>query len=68
MIVLDNITKRYRSRSGTHTVLDRVGAVIRPGERLGVLGKNGAGKSTLIRLISGQEYADGGRIERGMSV
>lgn len=68
MIVLDHLTKRYRSRSGTHTVLDDVSAVIRPGERLGVLGKNGAGKSTLIRLISGQEYADAGRIRRGMSV
>ena len=27
MIVLDNITKCYRSRSGTHTVLDRVGKI-----------------------------------------
>lgn len=68
MIVLEGLTKRYRSRHGTHTVLDRVDAVIRPGERLGVLGKNGAGKSTLIRLISGQEFADAGRIRRGMTV
>jgi capsular polysaccharide transport system ATP-binding protein len=68
MIVLEGLSKRYRSRSGTHTVLDAVDAVIRPGERLGVLGKNGAGKSTLIRLVSGQEFADAGRIRRGMSV
>ncbi len=68
MIALENIVKRYRSRAGMHTVLDGIDLVIQPGERLGVLGKNGAGKSTLIRLISGQEYANAGRIRRGMSV
>jgi capsular polysaccharide transport system ATP-binding protein len=68
MIILDNVVKRYRSRAGMHTVLDGINLVIEPGERLGVLGKNGAGKSTLIRLISGQELANGGRIVRQMSV
>jgi capsular polysaccharide transport system ATP-binding protein len=68
MITLENVVKRYRSRAGAHTVLDAVNLVIEPGERLGVLGKNGAGKSTLIRLISGQELANAGRIVRQMSV
>ena len=68
MITLDNVVKRYRSRAGMHTVLDGINLVIAPGERLGVLGKNGAGKSTLIRLISGQELANAGRIVRQMSV
>ena len=68
MIELHGLVKRYRSRGGAHTVLDGVSTVIRPGQRLGVLGKNGAGKSTLIRLISGQEFPDAGHIRRGMSV
>jgi capsular polysaccharide transport system ATP-binding protein len=68
MIVLRDIVKRYKSRTGTHTVLDRVNLAIRPGEKLGVLGKNGAGKSTLVRLISGQEYPNAGSIRRLMSV
>jgi capsular polysaccharide transport system ATP-binding protein len=67
-ISLEGVVKRYRSRAGMHTVLDGVDLVIERGERVGVLGKNGAGKSTLIRLISGQECANAGRVRRGMSV
>jgi capsular polysaccharide transport system ATP-binding protein len=68
MIVLDNVVKRYKSRTGSHTVLNGVNLVVRPGERIGILGKNGAGKSTLIRIVSGQEYPDSGTVRRGMSV
>jgi ABC-type Na+ transport system ATPase subunit NatA len=42
--------------------------VIRPGDRLGILGRNGAGKSTLMRLLGGVEFPSVGRIERRMSV
>lgn len=68
MIVLRDIVKRYKSRTGVHTVLDRINVAVMPGERLGILGQNGAGKSTLIRLISGQEYPDAGKVQRNMSV
>jgi capsular polysaccharide transport system ATP-binding protein len=68
VIVLRDIVKRYRSRTGVHTVLNGVNVAVMPGERLGILGRNGSGKSTLIRLISGQEYPDEGKVHRGMSV
>lgn len=68
MIVLQNVVKRYKSRTGTHTVLNGVSMAVKRGERLGILGKNGSGKSTLIRLVSGQEYPDTGLIQRGMRV
>lgn len=68
MIVLENVVKRYKSRTGTHTVLNDINLTVKPGERLGILGINGSGKSTLIRLISGQEYPDSGKIRRGMGV
>jgi len=68
MITLKNIIKRYKSRTGAHTVLNGIDLTVAPGERLGVLGKNGAGKSTLIRLISGQELPDAGTIRRKMKV
>lgn len=32
--------------------LNRIDLVVRPGERIGVIGRNGAGKSTLFRVIS----------------
>jgi capsular polysaccharide transport system ATP-binding protein len=68
MILLNDIVKRYKSRTGTHTVLNGVSLRLNSGERLGILGKNGSGKSTLIRLISGQEHPNSGTIVRTMSV
>jgi ATP-binding cassette subfamily F protein 3 len=35
-------------------VLQGLTLTLRPGERLGLLGRNGAGKSTLIRLLAGE--------------
>ncbi|MCB1965739.1 ABC transporter ATP-binding protein [Accumulibacter sp.] len=68
MIELDNVVKRYSTRHGSNTVLDGVTFQVKPGEKMGILGRNGAGKSTLIRLISGAERPSSGSITRGMSV
>ena len=38
---------------GHKTVLSRIGLTLRPGERIGLLGRNGAGKSTLVKLLAG---------------
>jgi capsular polysaccharide transport system ATP-binding protein len=68
MIHIEHVTKRYGTRHGDVTVLDDVNLSIRPGEKVGILGRNGAGKSTIIRLISGAERPSAGRIRRSMSV
>ena len=68
MIRLENIVKRYRTRQGMHTVLNGVSLEVRKGDKLGVLGRNGAGKSTLIRIISGAELPNNGRVTREMAV
>jgi capsular polysaccharide transport system ATP-binding protein len=68
MIELSQIVKRYKTRSGMHTVLDGVDLTVRMGDKLGILGRNGAGKSTLIRLLSGAELPTRGTISRRMSV
>ena len=39
-----------------------VGFSIQGGERLGLVGVNGSGKTTLMRILCGQERADGGHI------
>jgi capsular polysaccharide transport system ATP-binding protein len=69
MILLDNVSKYYDTRgAGRRWVLRDTTAVIRPGDRIGILGRNGAGKSTLMRLLGGVEYPSHGRVERRMSV
>jgi ABC-type polysaccharide/polyol phosphate transport system ATPase subunit len=68
MIQLTNVCKDYPTKAGPRRILNKVNLTIRPGERLGILGRNGAGKSTLIRLIGGAEPPTLGTIERNMSV
>ncbi|MGE0797615.1 MAG: ABC transporter ATP-binding protein [Lautropia sp.] len=68
MIRVERVSKTYRTRYGSHTVLREIDLQIAPGAKIGILGRNGAGKSTLIRLISGAELPTSGTIERSMSV
>lgn len=68
MIELRGLTKAYPMRSGFNVVLDAVDAWFPPRRNVGVLGRNGAGKSTLVRLISGVEQPDAGRVLRNGSV
>ncbi|THF60769.1 ATP-binding cassette domain-containing protein [Pseudothauera nasutitermitis] len=49
---------------GAATILDGLKLTLRPGERIGLLGRNGAGKSTLIKLLAGGlTLADGRRMD-----
>ncbi len=68
MIRVENVVKYYRTRHGRRMVLDHVNLQVEKGAHVGILGRNGAGKSTLIKLLSGAEQPNAGRIVRGMSV
>ncbi len=50
LLVLDEVDAGYAE----HVILQKVALTIRPGERIGLLGKNGAGKSTLIKLLAAE--------------
>lgn len=63
MIILDNITKTFRSSKGVDfRALNGVSLEIKRGEIIGIVGKSGAGKSTLIRTINALEKPDSGRV------
>jgi ATP-binding cassette subfamily B multidrug efflux pump len=49
-IRFEHVTFTY-GRSDGKPVLDDLNLVIRPGERVGVVGRSGAGKSTLVNLL-----------------
>lgn len=68
MIVCENLHKSYKMGVGHKYVLKGLDFSIRPGERVGFLGRNGAGKTTLVKLIGGVEMPTSGKIRRAMSV
>jgi simple sugar transport system ATP-binding protein len=55
---VEHVTKRF----GAVVALRDVNLHLRKGEVLGLLGDNGAGKSTLIKIISGFQKPDAGRL------
>lgn len=68
MIRCEKLFKSYPMGHGRKRVLEGLDFEVRPGERVGVLGRNGAGKTTLIKLIGDVEKPTSGRITRGMKV
>jgi len=60
LINLEAVGKAY----GTTVVFDGVSLGVADGERIGVVGRNGDGKTTLLRLITGDEVPDSGRVTR----
>lgn len=64
LLTTRNITKGY----GAITVLSSISFVVNEGDRIGLVGSNGVGKSTLLRILIGQEDADGGSFSYAPSI
>ena len=58
-ITFDNLTHHYGRTSGG---LQDLNLTIRPGEKIGLVGRSGAGKSTLVKLLLRFYDAESGRI------
>ena len=66
LIELDDVTFSYPG-SSTQT-LARVSLVVRPKERIALVGENGAGKTTLAKLVLGLYSPSGGRSRREAAI
>ncbi|KAB1944072.1 ABC transporter ATP-binding protein [Micromonospora sp. ALFpr18c] len=53
MINLSEVSRSFKSRTGTVKALENINLDIRDGEFMAVVGRSGCGKSTLLRLIAG---------------
>ena len=57
------IIQDIRKSFGEKEVLKGASLTIEKGERIRIIGENGGGKTTLLRILTGLESADSGRIE-----
>jgi ATP-binding cassette subfamily F protein 3 len=66
MLTLSDITYRL----GERLLLDKAGAALPTGARVGLVGRNGTGKTTLFRIITGDLSPEGGSVSlpRGMRI
>ena len=64
VVEAENLTKNY----GDRVILDGATFSLPAGAIVGVVGPNGAGKTTTLRLITGVEEPDGGRMTVGSTV
>jgi ATP-binding cassette subfamily B multidrug efflux pump len=60
-IRFENLVFSYGRRDGTR-VMDHLTLDVKPGERVGLVGRSGAGKSTLVNLLLRFYDVEGGRI------
>ena len=61
MIAVENLRISFNGKP----LFEGVTFQIKPGERVGLIGKNGAGKSTLLKALSGLQEVDEGNIILG---
>jgi ATP-binding cassette subfamily F protein uup len=60
LVNIEEVSKAFDIRP----LLTKVSLGISDGERIGIVGRNGAGKSTLMRIITGEESPDEGRVTK----
>ncbi len=49
---------------GRSMILDEATLAINAGDKIGLVGRNGCGKSTFLRILAGEEQAEGGHVSR----
>jgi putative ABC transport system ATP-binding protein len=63
VLIIRQLTRKFREGDREHCVLDQADASFESGATVAVTGRSGTGKSTLLNLVSGIDRADAGSIE-----
>jgi ABC transport system ATP-binding/permease protein len=61
---MKNLYKHFADKN----VIKDFNFIIKPGDRIGIIGRNGAGKSTLLNLLAGRFSPDEGELITGQTV
>jgi NitT/TauT family transport system ATP-binding protein len=61
-LVVDNVSKRFKTREGTLEALGPLSLTVHEGEMVCLVGPSGCGKSTLLNIIAGLESPEGGQV------
>ncbi|MBW4680475.1 MAG: nitrate ABC transporter ATP-binding protein [Microcoleus vaginatus WJT46-NPBG5] len=62
-LVIEDVSKVYKTPKGPYTVLDGVNLTVKEGEFICVIGHSGCGKSTLLNMVSGFATPTSGKVE-----
>jgi len=62
-LVVEEVSKHFRTKHGQVHALDRVSLNVREGEFVVLVGPSGCGKTTLLNIIAGLEKPDTGRVQ-----
>lgn len=68
VVVFDNVSKHFETRTGTVIALEHINQFIADGEFVAVIGPSGCGKSTLLRLLCGLEQPTQGEVRLSKGV
>jgi ATP-binding cassette subfamily F protein 3 len=60
VVEAEHLTKRF----GERTLFRDLTLSVKPGDRIGIIGKNGAGKTTLVRALLGDLETESGLVKR----
>ena len=62
LLRVENISKAYKNRRGSKTVLDDLSLQIEAGRLYAVVGESGSGKTTLLSIMAGLQKPDSGNV------